>query len=145
MADDWNIQKESVFKNRYTVKSLIARGGIGRTYLAVDSTNENRVVLKALNFNKLKDWKKLELFKREVKVLKNIQYPLIPNYHDYFEADYRNQKLFILVQEYVNGKNLYQQIKEGKEFSAEEAVAILKSLLTTLDYIHNLTPPPGSP
>jgi serine/threonine protein kinase len=141
MPEEWNLKKGEKLRNRYTVKSLIAEGGIGKTYLAEDSATNKDVVLKALNFNKLKNWKELELFKREVEVLKNIDYPLIPDYYDYFESDHKGQKLFILAQEFVNGSNLYQHVKNGKHFSAGEVKEILKTMLTTLDYIHNLRPP----
>ncbi|MBN1797958.1 MAG: serine/threonine protein kinase [Spirochaetales bacterium] len=141
MPKEWNLNNSDTFKNRYTIKSLIAQGGIGNTYLAIDSTSKKDVVLKALNFAELKNWKELELFKREVQVLKSIDYPLIPDYYDYFETAYYKQKLFILVQEYVNGENLYQQVKQGKRFSSAEVERIMQTLLTTLDYIHNLKPP----
>jgi serine/threonine protein kinase len=141
MPKEWNLTNNDTFKGRYTITSLIAQGGIGNTYLACDAVTKKDVVLKALKFAELKNWKELELFKREVQVLKSIDHPLIPDYYDYFETDYNKQKLFILVQEYVNGENLFNQVKQGKRFSSAEVERIMQTLLTTLDYIHNLKPP----
>ena len=127
-------------KNRYTVLNPIARGGMGETFLAEDRETGNNVVLKVLPFSSVKDWKELELFEREIKVLKNLDHPAIPNYIDHFRYDVNNTTLFILVQEYVKGKNLNELVKSGRRFALSEVETIITELLGILDYIHHLQP-----
>lgn len=127
-------------KNRYTVLNPIARGGMGETFLAEDRETGNKVVLKVLPFSSVKDWKELELFEREIKVLKNLDHPAIPNYIDHFRYDVDNTTLFILVQEYVKGKNLNELVKSGRRFALSEVETIITELLGILYYIHHLQP-----
>ncbi len=141
MKQETRLEKGDLLQDRYEIDSVIGRGGIGNTYLAKDKEKKINVVLKVLYAGEIKNWKELDLFKREVEVLKNIDHPLIPNYHDYFEAEIADENLFVLVQEHVKGKNLYEQVNGGKTFSLEEIRDIILSLLKTLSYIHNLQPP----
>jgi serine/threonine protein kinase len=45
-----------------------------------------RVALKALSLRGSRDWKAIELFEREARVLSQLEHPSIPNYIDYFEV-----------------------------------------------------------
>ena len=72
------LQKGDIILERYVIDTLIGQGGIGRTFLANDKQTQLSVVLKVLSLSELKDWKALELFEREIDVLKNLDYPLIP-------------------------------------------------------------------
>jgi len=85
--------------------------------------------------------KEIELFEREIEVLKSIDHPLIPNYIDHFQEEQKEGKLFVLVQEYVGGENLYHLVKHGRRFSSDEVKQLLMSLLDTVRYIHTLHPP----
>ena len=141
MEKNLKLQEGETLKERYVIKSLIGSGGMGSTYLALDKSGDKEVALKVLALSEIKDWKVLELFEREVKALKNIDHPNIPDYVDNFEIDKEKDKYFILVQEYVNGQTLYQAIKEGQRFSLDKTLKIFKALLEILNYIHNLQPP----
>ncbi len=101
------MQIGDLINKRYAVDALIGKGGMGQTYRATDSSSGKEVALKILNFSKLKNWKELELFEREIEVLKSIKNPLIPNYIDHFETDIGGQTELVLVQEYVRGDNLH--------------------------------------
>ncbi len=139
--DDNFLANDVLLENRYRVLSLIGQGGISKTYLAKDEEKAEDVVLKTLAYNDIKDFKQLELFEREIEILKNIDYPFIPNYYANFKTTYENEKLFVLVQEYVDGKNLYELIQDGRHFTASEIRDIFRKLLETLVYIHRLNPP----
>ena len=47
------------------------------------------------------------------------------------------QRFFYLVQDYIEGQNLAQELSLGKQFSEDEVVNILKEILKILQYIHN--------
>ena len=128
-----------IIHNKYVVESLIAKGGMGTTYLAKDNSKE--VVLKVLTLSEMNEWKTLELFEREAETLENINHPLIPDYIDYFTIENEKEIHYVIVQEYVNGKNLEVLVKEGRKFTLDEIKTIFQSLLKTLDYIHNMRSP----
>ncbi len=69
-----------IIQARYRIASILGQGGIGITYAASDSQTGDRVALKALSFRRINDWKVLELFEREAKVLSQLDHPAIPRY-----------------------------------------------------------------
>jgi len=144
MADNVNeeikLHPKTIVSNRYIIKSLIAKGGMASTYLAEDKKTKELVVLKVLSIRQIENWKTLDLFKREISVLKNINHPQIPDYIDHFDLKLNGATYYILVQEYVDGNNLYNLIKNGKKFTIKEIRHIFISLLKILSYIHHLNP-----
>ena len=135
------LRKGEILNNRYIISNFIAKGGMGYTYKAEDKTTGKNVAIKILVFSELKDWKILELFEREIKTLSNIDHPNIPDYIDSFKIEDEKEILYVLVQEFIDGKNIQDLIKNGKHFSEEEIISILLNILLILDYIHNIQPP----
>jgi serine/threonine protein kinase len=131
----------TVLNGHYEIQSFLAKGGMGKTYLAVDRRSAKKVALKLLVFSELEDWKVLELFEREIKTLAAIDYPLIPDYFDSFKIEQENEIIYVLVQEYVEGKNFLDLIRGGKRFTQSEIKDFFTSLLKTVSYIHSLNPP----
>jgi serine/threonine protein kinase len=134
------ISSGTLIDNRYTIQKLLGQGGLGRTYLAFDTRRFNEpCVLKEFapigtgesGLEKCRD-----LFKREAKILHQLQHPQIPKFLACFEGDGR----LFLVQEYVDGQTyskLLQKLqKQGRNFSQDEIINWLKNLLLILEYIH---------
>ncbi len=135
-----NIDIGQRINEQYEVLTVIGKGGTGQTYLAGRLDSDIKVVLKVLTFSEMKEWKVLELFEREVKLLANMNHPFIPKYIDHFAIEYDNDVQYFLVQEYIKGANLEQIIRSGKRLSLEQVNFIFKSLLAVLSYIHDLQP-----
>jgi serine/threonine protein kinase len=134
------ISSGTLIDNRYTIQKLLGQGGLGRTYLAFDTRRFNEpCVLKEFapigtgesGLEKCRD-----LFKREAKILHQLQHPQIPKFLACFEGDGR----LFLVQEYVDGQTyskLLQKLqKQGRNFDQDEIINWLKNLLLILEYIH---------
>jgi serine/threonine protein kinase len=135
------LKADTILRNRYKILSLLGKGGMAVTYLARDLHTKKEVAVKTLCLSSLDDWKVFDLFKREVAVLKELDHPRIPDYVDYFEETLDGESSFILVQEYVRGKTLYEIIKSSRHHQADGIKKILTGLLEILRYIHNLHPP----
>ncbi|MBN1798787.1 MAG: ankyrin repeat domain-containing protein [Spirochaetales bacterium] len=133
-------KSDDVIAKKYSILSKIASGGMGTTYLARDNKTQKNVVVKVLNFSEASNWEMLELFHNECNVLKTLDHPFIPDYVEHLKITEKNQETYILVQEYIEGKNLRDMIKEGRVFTERECINILKSMLGILSYIHNLKP-----
>lgn len=138
--DGKNLKQGDLFQSRYEVISLIARGGMGTTYLSLDKTNGKKVVLKVLAFSEVGDWKVLELFEREIEILQSLQHSNIPQYVDHFRYENGSELLFVLVQKFVSGKNLEEAVKSGRRFSENDVKRMIKDLAQSLEYIHNIQP-----
>lgn len=128
-------------KDRYLIKNKIGEGGMGKTYLAHDEQENIDVVVKILHFQRAEDWKVIELFEREAKVLKSLDHPYIPDYIDSFHEDSDSDRNYYLVQEYVEGKNLQEKIEDGWHCTEDEAKSLLEKLLSILAYLQDLRPP----
>ena len=106
-------QVGDIVQSRYRITNVLGQGGIGITYAALDAQTGDRVALKALSFRRMNEWKMLELFEREARVLSQLEHPAIPRYLDYFQIDSDRDRDFYIVQQLVEGKSLAQAISDG--------------------------------
>jgi len=133
-----------VLRGRYRVGRELGQGGMAHTFLAVDEHTGREVAVKQLSLERVKDWKALELFEREGRVLQELRHPAIPAYVDSFAEEGDGGQAaprFYLVQEYVQGETLEAALERGRRFSEAEVRALLRELLGVLGYLHGLNPP----
>ncbi|MCA6508685.1 MAG: serine/threonine protein kinase [Pseudanabaena sp.] len=130
-----------IIQSRYRIVSVLGQGGVGITYAALDAKTGDRVALKALSFRRMNEWKMLELFEREARVLSQLDHPAIPRYLDYFQIDRDRDRDFYIVQQLVEGKSLAQAIADGWHGSEEDIKQIAEQVLDVLIYLHELKPP----
>ncbi len=125
----------------YRVVRTLGRGGMGVTYEAERTADGLRVALKELRLSRVDDWKVLELFEREARVLANITHPCVPAYIDHFKIDGESGPAFYLVQQLAGGRSLAQRVADG--WRADEAAAkrVAEKLLDVLEYLHARNPP----
>jgi eukaryotic-like serine/threonine-protein kinase len=126
--------------NRYKIIDVLGQGGVGITYRAQDLSNNSIVVLKSLSLRRANDWKAIELFEREAKVLAQLNHPAIPQYIDYFQADSESDRQFYIVQTLAAGDSLANLVEKGWEPTISEVQNIAVQVLEILRYLHNLIP-----
>ncbi|MCT7978261.1 serine/threonine protein kinase [Laspinema olomoucense] len=134
-------QPGDLIKERYHILNLLGEGGIATTYAAEDLNISQQVAIKVLSLRRLKDWKALELFEREGKVLAQLEHSGIPKYLDYFQLDLEGDRRFYIVQEIAPGQSLQDWVASGWRPTELEVREIAKQLLDILVYLHQLTPP----
>jgi eukaryotic-like serine/threonine-protein kinase len=127
--------------DRYQIIKIIGRGNIGITYAANDLKLRQKVAIKTVFLTDITDWKILELFEREAKVLANLNHPNIPKYLDYFQENYDQESFFCLVQELIEGESLAKLVKNKRKFSENEIKNIARQILQILVYLQELNPP----
>ncbi|NEQ25538.1 MAG: protein kinase [Microcoleus sp. SIO2G3] len=128
-----------LLRDRYRVQKALGQGGFGATFLAEDeslpgnpccvikqlrpATNTPHVIPMAR-----------ELFEREARTLGKIgNHPQVPRLLDYFDV----HQQFYLVQEYISGSTLQQEIKRSGPLSEAGVKQFLSELLPLLQYIHS--------
>lgn len=126
---------------RYHIHSVLGQGGSGVTYAVEDIHTHQQFALKALSLKGIHDWKHLELFEREAKVLSQLDHPAIPQYIDYFQTDTEGNRWFYIVQALAPGQSLADLVREGWRASPTEVRQIAFQILDILKYLHGLTPP----
>ncbi|MGF1460718.1 MAG: protein kinase [Leptolyngbyaceae cyanobacterium] len=127
----------AMLRGRYIPQKLIGRGGFGRTYLAQDSDRLNApCVIKQFvpqtkgtqAFNKA-----VELFNQEAVRLHDLgEHVQIPALLAYFEQDH----FLYLVQQFIDGKNLIQEVLEHGPLDEIGVRNLLLDCLPVLDFIH---------
>ncbi|WP_204152360.1 serine/threonine-protein kinase [Leptolyngbya sp. CCY15150] len=127
--------------DRYQLTRLLGQGGMGSTYAADDLATQQAVAIKVVSLQQSADWKTLELFEREAKVLQSIDHPQIPDYLDYFHLDTESDRRFYLVQELAPGVSLADWVARGWRTDEAGVKDMAKQLLDILNYLHWLTPP----
>ena len=117
---------------------LIGRGGFGITFLAVDRhiPSQPSCVIKQLSFPNSNDAtfnKVVELFRQEAVRLDELgKHHQIPQLLAHFEQE---QQLY-LVQEYIPGKTLSQELQQQGLYNEAQIWELLRDLLPVLQFIH---------
>ncbi|MFB2894777.1 GUN4 domain-containing protein [Aerosakkonemataceae cyanobacterium BLCC-F50] len=127
----------SLFKNRFRVLQLLGEGGFGRTYQAIDTHKMNDACVIKQFVPQVEGTaaleKATELFKQEAKRLFDLgEHPQIPRLIAYFED---NKRLY-LVQEFIQGQNLLQELHQQGAFSEKKITQLLHELLPVLQFVH---------
>ncbi len=131
----------SIIADRYQLAELLGSGGSGSTYRATRISDGSEVAIKILSLRHLNDWKQLELFEREAKVLSQLSHPQIPAYLEYFHVDTPSNRAFYIVQQLAPGKPLTGWIHAGWLSTEAEVRDIASQLLNILQYLHQQSPP----
>jgi serine/threonine protein kinase len=132
---------EDMIVQRYQIVGTLGQGGMGTTYEAEDLANDSRVAVKVLSLRQMREWKVLELFEREAKILARLQHSNIPKYIDFFHIDTPEDRRFYLVRELAPGDSLADLVCKGWRFDEEQVKRIALQVLKVLDYLHHLNPP----
>lgn len=128
-----------LLKNRYRPVQPIGKGGFGRTFLATDEhiPSQPHCVIKQLYFSDTDIdtlRKVVALFRQEAMRLDELgQHPQIPQLLAHFEQE---QQLY-LVQEFIKGRNLSQELQQKGTYSEAQIWELLRDLLPVLEYIHS--------
>ncbi len=133
-------QANDIIARRYRIVTGLGKGGMGITYEAEDLTNYQRVALKVVSLRQAKDWKILELFEREAKVIANLHHPQIPKYLNYFYIDTEPDRRFYLIRELVSGNSLATWVEKGWHPTEVQVKQIAIQILEILSYLHELNP-----
>ncbi|PAX58082.1 bifunctional serine/threonine-protein kinase/ABC transporter substrate-binding protein [Brunnivagina elsteri] len=157
-----------IIKNRYVALSEKGQGGFGRTFVALDLDSPGETlaqkrhrILKLLHPNTQLSSAGLKLverfFKEEAEALEELRHNQIPRLYAFFElsiavySQYQQQdnqhlvngeqKLFYLVQEYIEGQDLEKELlrsrsEQKRNFSETEVIEVLQEVLGILKFIH---------
>jgi serine/threonine-protein kinase len=126
-------------RNRYRAFKRIGQGGFGSTFLVRDQDMPSkpwRVIKQLRPVENSPQIAKLseELFNREAQVLERLgEHSQIPKLFAHFQEGGK----FYLVQEFIQGITLSQEMHRNGPFSEEQARQVMQEVLLILSYVHS--------
>lgn len=133
-----DLKQGHILGGRYRIIREIGRGGFGVTFLAEDTQrpgNPHCVVKQfkptATDPRTLKAGK--VLFDREAQTLEKLG---IHNQIPQLLAHLKENQQFYLVQEYIPGQDINQELSSGKQLSETVVTKLLHDILEVLDFVH---------
>ncbi|MFN7853398.1 serine/threonine-protein kinase [Anabaena sp. AL09] len=140
-----------ILRDRYLPIKLLATGGFGAAFLAIDrdTPRMRQCVVKQFqpsgNLTEDALEKARILFTQEAGVLEEIgnEHQQIPKLFAFFTITVPNLKInkseqfFYLVQEYISGQTLEEELVEQGNFSELKILKILREILPVLQFIHD--------
>ncbi|MGF2036152.1 MAG: serine/threonine protein kinase [Nostoc sp. CmiVER01] len=122
---------------RYQVIRVLAMGGFGQTYIAQDTRRPGNPLCVVKHLKPGTDPRVFDtakrLFNSEAETLEKLgNHDQIPRLLAYFDE---NQE-FYLVQEYIEGHTLAEELIPGKRWSESEVIQLLQEVLEILEFVH---------
>ena len=132
-----------ILGGRYLPIRLLGQGGFGTAFLARDRYTPamRQCVVKQFqpvgNLNPRELQIAQELFEREAAVLEELgnEHRQIPNLYAFFPGGDQKQ-YFYLVQEFIDGQNLEEELAAKGKFSEEEVREVLEAIVKILQFVH---------
>lgn len=127
-----------ILAGRYQLIEVLGAGGFGETYIAVDAQRPGNPLCVVKQLRPVSNDPKLfalsqRLFTREAETLERLgQHNQIPQLLAYFEESGD----FYLIQEFIDGHQLRQELPLGRPLPEIKVVEILRDLLEILEFIH---------
>jgi HAMP domain-containing protein len=122
-----------LFANRYVVRSVLGKGGMGRVYRALDRELDDEIALKVLAPETFDDEAfAIPALRQEIRLARKITHPNVVRTHDLGEFG----GLRFLTMEYVPGTTLREVIDRRGAVSLAPGLQIAKQLCRGLAAVH---------
>ena len=139
-----------ILVGRYLPQKLLGQGGFGAAFLARDryTPGLRRCVVKQFQPSTTLSAKQLQiaqdLFEREAEALEYLgnTHPQIPDLFASFELAVpasqgsKDGQFFYLVQEYIDGQTMEQEMAQTGAFSEDNLLNVLQEILKVLQFVH---------
>lgn len=116
---------------RYQIQSLLGEGGIGKVYLAEDTSLRHQVALKLLPIKFPKESEHAHPFQQEARMASALNHPNIVTIYEIGE----NDQWHFIASEFIEGQTLRQRIT-ASQLGVREAVDIAVQVASALKAAH---------
>jgi serine/threonine-protein kinase len=120
---------------RYDLVRVLGKGAMGIVYEGRDPNLDRHVAIKTVKVENLSEEAAAEYearFRTEARSAARLQHPNIVSVYD---SD-RDGDIAFLVMEYIQGDDLKHHLDKGVRYSLEQALKMVRDLLSALDYAH---------
>ena len=120
--------------DKFRIEAFVGRGAMGAVYRATQLTLKKRVAIKVMNPDRPADGAYASRFKREAKAASRMDHPNSLRVIDFGEDD----GLLYIAMEFIEGKDLFQTLRDEFPLSKERIVSILSQALAALAVAHEM-------
>ena len=131
-AVEFDPAQTPVFAQRYLVRELLGKGGMGDVYRVHDTVSGRDLALKLLRREAAANASSLERFRREIAVLTRLRHPAILSILDH---GVQGADLFFVC-EIVHGQDLRMEIRKRGVFPVKDACALAAVVADALAAAH---------
>ncbi|CAI2368560.1 unnamed protein product [Moneuplotes crassus] len=131
-----DIEQPKTEKNidSYILGRAIGQGTFGKVRSGTHIITGEKVAVKILEKEKIKDNNDVQRIIREIKILKSVRHPSVIQLYEIVET----QNQLYLIMEYAEGGELFDLIVDRHRLSEDLACKFFRSLIFGMKYIHSL-------
>lgn len=131
--DDNDSRVGQLLNQRYQLRRVVADGGMGRVYEALDLVERRNVAVKILHAEVARDPVQVERFKREYDVSNQLPHDHIVEVIDFFDL---KDGSYALVMEFLFGEELRQALERERFMPPARLVRMISQVAIGLDKAH---------
>lgn len=110
------------------------KGTFGKVKQGTHIVTGDKVAIKILEKDKIKDQSDIDRINREITILKKVRHPHVVQLYEMIE----NNDYLYLIMEYCSGGELFQHIVKNRRLKEPDAAKMYQQILSGIDYIHKL-------
>jgi len=118
----------------YILLSTIGSGTFSTVKLGIHLPTQQKVAIKILDKNKIKDENDIKRISREIHILSKLYHPNIAQLYETIPSE---NHIYIIM-EYIEGHDLFQYIFSLTRLTELKASKLFRQLISCLEYIHTL-------
>lgn len=120
--------------NHYQIGRTIGKGTFGKVKLGTHTLTGEKVAVKILEKDRIKDSSDIERVSREIKILKQVNHPNIVKLYEIIETP----KQLYLIMEYASGGELFDYIVARSRLKESQACVFLQQILSGVEYLQQI-------
>ena len=124
----------SVIDGKYKILNIVGRGGMSIVYLAMNEKANKQWAIKEII---KKDYRNLDMERKEIEMMKRLKHPNLPAIVDVIEQ----KESLLIVMDYIEGRSLEDIVQEYGPQEETLVVKWAKQLCDVLHYLHTQNPP----
>jgi serine/threonine protein kinase len=125
---------------RYRLLETLGQGSFATTFRARRLADGAEVAVKELLVHGLPGFKAEALFRREAEVLRQIDHPRVPRFHEQLIGGEGRWLALYLIHDLVEGETLAQELAH-RRYEPSDVLEMMAELLEVLASLHALSPP----
>ncbi|MBQ8035613.1 MAG: serine/threonine protein kinase [Proteobacteria bacterium] len=127
--------------DKYTFVTKLGEGTQGKVYLAKRKSDGQKVAIKQLQIDSVKNWKEYTLFHREADMLAKLNMTGVAKFYEACEFLDANPPCSYIVQEYIEGPTIKEILSTGTRLSLDRVYDLALQIIDILEKLHKHDPP----